>query len=282
MHKGKFAFFGTDSIAISVLNELEKAGFIPSVLVCSEDKERGRGMDLTPPPAKVWAQERNVPVLQPKKLDGDFVSQISSFNLEFAIVASYGKIIPESVLNVFLKGALNTHPSLLPKLRGPAPIEYTILQEEKAGVTIIKLDKEMDHGPILIQKEITFSEWPPKYSVAENILGTEGGKILAEILQDYLDGKIELKEQNHPEATLTKKISKEDGLIDLNNSPIENLRKIRAFEEWPGAYFFFEGKKGKVRVKVKEAHIESDQLILDSVIPEGKKQMDWQRFLRGV
>ncbi len=277
----KFAFFGTDSIAIPVLNELEKAGFIPSVVVCSEDKPKGRGLTLTPPLTKVWANERNISVIQPNKLDNDFISKLSDFSPEFAVVASYGKIIPNSVLDLFPRGLLNVHPSLLPKLRGASPIESTILTENTAGVTIIKLDAEMDHGPIIAQKEIQFAEWPPKYSEAEERLGIEGGKLLAEVLNDYIDGKNEGKEQDHNNATFTKKISKEEGLIDLNDDAKLNLRKIRAFEEWPGAYFFYDGKAGQTRIKIKDAHIENGALILDTIIPEGKKEMSWADFKKG-
>lgn len=276
-----FIFFGSDSIAIPVLEELEKQGFLPKIVVCSEDKEKGRGLKLTPPPSKLWAQERNIPVLQPKKLDKDFLSQIATGNWQFGIVASYGKIIPESILNIFSKGILNVHPSLLPKLRGPSPIESTILYGEPAGVTIIKLDKEMDHGPIIAQKNIELGETPSKYIDAERILGLEGGKLLGEILNDYIEGKLELIEQKHSEATFTKKITKEAGEIQLSDGAENNLKKIRAFEEWPTAYFFYNTKKGKVRVKIKTAHIENGELILDRVIPEGKKEMDWAHFRLG-
>src|SRR5690348_15401934 len=103
----KFAFFGTDSIAIPVLNELEKSGLLPTVIICSEDKPKGRGLVLTPPLAKLWAEERNIIVLQPKKLDLDFVSTLSKYSPEYGIVASYGKIIPNSVLDLFPRGLLN-------------------------------------------------------------------------------------------------------------------------------------------------------------------------------
>ncbi|MFZ3020089.1 MAG: methionyl-tRNA formyltransferase [Minisyncoccia bacterium] len=277
----KFIFFGTDSIAIPVLNELEKSGLMPVLIVCGEDKPKGRGLVLTPPATKLWAIERKIPVLQPKKLDEDFISTVSNFSFEYGIVASFGKIIPEAVLNLFPKGLLNVHPSLLPKLRGPSPIESTILYENTAGVTIIKLDKEMDHGPIVAQQEIKFENWPPKYSDAEAILGSAGGKLLIESLSDYLSGHIELKEQNHSEATFTKKIQKDEALINLSDEPTNLLKKIRAFEEWPTAFFFYETSKGKIRIKIKDAHIESDTLILDRIIPEGKGEMEWSDFKKG-
>ncbi len=281
MQKNNFAFFGTDSIAIPVLNELEKAGFVPSVVVCGEDKEKGRGLTLTPPLAKVWAEQRKITVLQPKKLDDTFISHLLPFNLEFSVIASYGKIIPESILSLFPKGILNVHPSLLPKLRGASPIESTILNEGKAGVTIIKLDLEMDHGPIVVQKEVDLGEGPSQYKNAEIILGSEGGKLLSEILNDYIEGRVELIEQEHSKATFTKKITKEAGLIDLTDSPESNLKKIRAFEEWPTAYFFYETLTGKLRIKIKTAHIENGELILDKVVPEGKKEMNWKDFKLG-
>ncbi len=273
-----FAFFGSDSIAIPVLEELEKAGFLPSLMVCSPDKPKGRGLKLTSPPAKVWAEKRNIRVLQPEKLNDEFHSNILTNvgmnTYTFGVVASYGKIIPQKIIDLFPKGLLNVHPSLLPKLRGPSPIESAILSEEKTGVTIIKLDAQMDHGAIVAQREVDFAEWPPYYKEAEEKLGREGGKLLAEILPSYLNGKISAHEQDHSQATFTKKFNKEDGLIDLTNNSEKNLRKIRAFSEWPGAYFFQNTK----RIKIKTAHIERGELKIDRVIPESKKETDFSAF----
>jgi len=281
MQKTKFAFFGTDSIAICALEELSNAGYLPAVIICSPDKPKGRGLSVTPPPSKIWALEKNIPVIQPIKLDDVFLVQLKQYGLQFGVVASYGKIISEPVLNSFQLGLLNIHPSLLPKLRGPSPIESTILTENTAGVSIIKIDREMDHGPILAQRQVNFSEWPPRYKDAEKILGSEGGRILAEILPNFINDETKEREQNHGEATFTKKITKEDALIDLSGNPAQNLRKIRAYEEWPGAYFFYESNKGKTRIKITEAHIEAGQLMLDKVVPEGKKEMSWVDFKKG-
>ncbi len=278
----RFAFFGSDAIAIPVLNELEKGGFVPVVIVCAEDNPQGRGLTITPPPAKVWAGKHNIPVLQPQKLDTDFVLQLKAYNPQLGVVASYGKIIPREVFDIPTRGTLNVHPSLLPKLRGPAPIQCTILSGEKPGVSIILIDEEMDHGPILAQKAVVFGDEPPAYTEAEKILGSEGGKLLASVIPDWMDENIKAQTQDHTLATFTKKISKEDAEMDMNDGPIKNLRKIHAFEKWPGAYFFHSTKNGKVRVKIKEAHIKEGVLVLDRVTPEGRKEMSWQDFLRGV
>ncbi len=276
----KFAFFGSDSIAIPVLDELENAGFLPSVVVCSKDMPKGRGLVITPPPAKLWAVERNIPVIQPKKLDEDFISQLKAFNLQLGVIASYGKIIPENILNLFPKGLVNVHPSLLPKLRGPSPLESTILYENEAGVTIIKLDSRMDHGPIIAKEKVNIEVWPPKYSYLEKTLGRAGGKLLVSVLEDYINEQLVPEEQVHADASFTKKFTKEDGLIDLSENSEKNLRKIRAFEEWPGTYFFTEKNGKKIRVKITEAHINDGELQIDRVIPEGKKEMDFTSFSR--
>jgi len=275
----KFAFFGTPKFAKIVLDELEKSGFIPSIIITTPDKPQGRKMILTPPPVKIWAEERNIPVLQPDSLNSKF--QISNLKFDLFIVASYGKIIPKEVLEIPQFGSLNVHPSLLPKLRGASPIESAILEENKTGVSIMLIDEKMDHGPIVSQKEINIEDWPPYFEILEEKLAIEGGKLLSEVLPLWISKKIEAKEQDHSQATFTKKIKKEDGLIDLNDDPEKNIRKIRAFSEWPGSYFFIEHKGKKIRILIKKASIVEGQLVLEKVLPEGKKEISYEEFKRG-
>lgn len=266
----KFAFFGTDQFSITVLNTLKGHGFTPAVVVTVPDKPKGRKLILTPPPAKVWAQENNVSVIQPEKLK-DFILP----PVDVAIVASYGKILPNSLLQQPKQGFINVHPSLLPKYRGATPLEAAILAgDQETGVTIIQLDSEMDHGPIIAQKSLRIAdEWLEELTFK---LATLGGEMLAEIIPDYVLGQIKPKEQAHNEATYTKKINKEDGLINLNDSAELNYRKIRACTPWPGAYFFYKDK----RVIIKKAHLEEGQLVIDRVVPEGKKETDYKNFIK--
>ena len=264
-----------------ILDKLKVNGFLPSLIVTAEDKPKGRKMLITPPPVKIWVEENNISYIQPATLKTSPMSDIGEENWDVFVVASYGKILPKEILDLPLHGTLNTHPSLLPKLRGASPIKSSILGESETGVTIIHLDNEIDHGPIVAQKKVEIPEWPPYEKDLEKILAEESGKLLAEILPEWISGKIKEVEQNHNTATYCKKIEKTDGELDLSKSPEENLRKIRAFHRWPGAYFFFTKNGKKTRIKITLAHIENGDLILDRVIPEGKKEMSYSDFLRG-
>lgn len=280
--KPNIVFFGTSDISVTVLDELKKANLVPSLIITMPDKPKGRKLVLTPPPVKVWAEINKVDFIQPEKLSGDFLNILTKKNFDLFVVTSYGKILKQELLDIPKYGTLNVHPSLLPKLRGASPIISAILEDEKkTGVTIILLDAGMDSGPILAQKEIGLTNWPSKASELEKILGTEGGKLLCEIIPKWINREIKPKEQNHSEATFTKKISKEDGFIDLNDNAYKNLLKIHAFEKWPGTYFFANRHNKQIRVKITDADIENGKLVIKKVIPEGKKEMLYKDFLLG-
>ena len=182
---------------------------------------------------------------------------------------------------------LYVHPSLLPKYRGPSPIESVLLDGEMtSGVTIMQLDKEMDHGPILVQNTFTISPYA-NAGTLEVSCGQLGGELLSSILPHYLDGTLIPKEQNHTEATVCKKITKDLGLIHLDDDIDIVRRKFRALNPWPTLYFFIKHKDLMMRVKINELElvIEKDSRkakdYILSVTPEGKKQMDWESFGRG-
>lgn len=285
----KFGFFGTSRFSVLVLEELKKNGFLPSLIITAEDKPKGRKLILTPPEAKVWAEENNINYIQPESLreskNPEIINKINSFSedgFDLFIVASYGKIIPQNILNIPRHQTLNVHPSLLPKLRGASPIQSAILSQDETGVTIIRLDAEMDHGPILAQEKVEIKNWPPYEYDLETILGQRGGLLLVEIIPDWIENKIKEVEQNHSEATICNKIEKHDGEINLSDSAELNLRKIRAYHIWPTAFYFIEHKGKKIRVIIKTAHIEDDKLVLDRVTPEGKKEMDFKEFQKGL
>ncbi|MDO8572963.1 MAG: methionyl-tRNA formyltransferase [bacterium] len=282
----RIVFWGTSSFSIGVLEALKENGFIPDLIVTAPDKPRGRKLIVTPPPVKIWAQENKIPFIQPEILNDSFIADFKNFtnlmNLKLAVVASYGKIIPKSILDIPKHGTLNIHPSLLPKLRGASPIQSAILTEDKTGVTIMLIDEKMDHGPIVAQKEITISPWPPKASVLEPMLAHEGGKLLAEIIPGWVSKKITAREQEHDIATYTKKFTKEDGLIDLTGDPMMNFRKIQAFDVWPKAYFFTERHGKKIRVTIIDAELVEEKLVIKKVLPEGKREMQYEDFLRGI
>lgn len=275
----KFAFLGSSKFSTIVLDELEKAGFIPTLIVTSPDKPKGRKLEMSPSLVSEWAKDREIKTFRPEKLDHNLARELRLENFDLFIVASYGKIIPKEIIDIPKKGTLNVHPSLLPRLRGASPIQGAILTEDITGVTIMKVDEKMDHGPIIAQEIVETEKWPLKYSELEKILAERGGHLLAETIAQWLDGNIDEQEQDHDQATYTKKIEKEDALIDLNEDPKENYRKICAFEVWPKPYFFTEKKGKKIRVIIKDAKIENGELLITRVLPEGRKETDYKNFL---
>ena len=291
-NKINFAFFGTDNFSVGVLNELKKADLLPKIIITSPDKPKGRGLKLTPTPVKLWALANKIDFLQPE----NFNQQLTTNNLQLGIVASYGKILSAKVLAAFPKGILNIHPSLLPKYRGASPIQAQILNDEKKiGMTIILMDEKMDHGPLLAQREFSpdfclqisrildfvksKSGQVPNHIELSEKLAMEGGKLLTEIIPKWLAGEIRPIPQDDRQATFCKKITKEDGLIDLSGNPRQNFLKIQAFAGWPGAYFFTERNGKKIRMKITKASFTNGQLKIESVIPEGKKEISFDRLL---
>jgi methionyl-tRNA formyltransferase len=288
MKKINYIFFGTSEFSVDVLNQLKEADILPELIITTPDSPQGRGLKLTPCPVKIWANENNIKNFQPERISGDFSSQLNSFknangeNLEWDVfvVVSYGKIIPKEIIDLPKKGILNVHPSLLPKYRGPSPVETSILNDElKTGVTIMLIDEKVDHGPIVAQEVVEFKEWEHKDKVSTK-LAVMGGKILAKILPQYIAGEINPIEQNHSEATFTNKIEKSDAEIFLNEDARKNFLKIMAYTPHPGAFFFTEKNGKKIRVKITDAKYENDTLQILRVIPEGKKEIDYSLFIQ--
>jgi methionyl-tRNA formyltransferase len=277
--KHKLAFFGTFPLAEAVLNALEGAGLTPQLIVAGKDR-LDRKKNVIHSPEKAWALARGIPVLQPEKIDEAFLSELRKDSWDAFVVASYGKILPQALLDIPKFGTINLHPSLLPKLRGPSPIRSAILNDEKeVGVSIMILDDEMDHGPLIGQKIVPVPEWPPKGTELDALLAREGAELLAAVLPKYFAGEITLQEQDHSQATYCKIFLKEDGEIDLKADAYQNLLKIRAFDGWPGTFAFFDRNGEKVRVVIIDAHIENGKLALDTVKPEGKPAMSYKDFL---
>ncbi len=280
--KPRFAYFGTPEFASIILGELEAKGLVPRVIVTAPDAPRGRKLVVTPCEARVWGETRSIPVLTPRTLrDEAFKDLILSYHCDLFIVAAYGKLIPKNILQIPLHGVLNVHPSLLPKFRGSSPIESAILSDEThTGVTIMVLDEEMDHGPILAQRERVTHDWPPKGSELTRDLAHFGGTLLAEMIPEWMNG-LKAHPQDHTRATFTKKIMKGDGLIDLSDDPLQNYKKICAYDEWPGTFFFIERSEKKIRVRINDATYDNGVLFITRVTPEGKKEMSYEDFKRG-
>ena len=208
--------------------------------------------------------------------------KIKGLKPDLIIVASYGKIIPKEILEIPKYGALNVHPSLLPKYRGPSPIQTAILNGDKeTGITIILMDEKIDHGEIIsnfefrILKKFTYQELSRK-------LAQLGVKLLVETIPKWIKEEIKPKPQDHSKATYTKILKREDGKIDWSKPSPEIEKQIRAFNPWPGTFTFIRHKNKTLRIKVLEADISKDnKLIIKKLQPEGKKAMSFEEFKRG-
>lgn len=294
----KFTFFGTSELSVKILEKLIEGSYIPSLVVTTPDKPRGRKMIMTPPPVKVFAQKNNLKIIQPEKLNSKLFQKTDlpglpsqsfratmqdgfSSDYDLFIVASYGKIIPKSILDIPKFGILNVHPSLLPKLRGPSPIQSFILSgEEKTGVTIMLMDEEVDHGSILSISNLKSKISNLNAVRLEEKLAEMGGQMLVDVIPKWINREIKPLEQDHSQATFTKKISKEDGLIDLQKDSSEIIyKKFLAFQPWPGIYYFTEKSGRKIRVIITDMELsETGELKIKKVKPEGKNEMNYEKF----
>lgn len=275
-----FVFFGSDNFSVKVLDTLLQAGEKPSLIITIPDRPLGRKLITTPSAVKVWAQKNQIDYIQPEMLKNIVLPEKAKL-ADFFLVASYGKIIPQNIIDLPRHCTLNIHPSLLPEYRGSSPIETAILKNNKVtGVSIIVLDAQVDHGPIIAQEKINLFDEENTPELSDN-LAIMGTKLLLKILPDWLVGKIKPIEQEHQFATFTQKIKKEDGLIDLDGPALENYRRYRAFQPWPGIFALVGRREKKIRLNIKKAHLEADKFIIDQVIPEGKNIMTWQEFQRG-
>lgn len=276
-------FFGSSEFSVGVLDALATHGITPTLVLSTPPKPKGRGLTLTPTPAAEWAEKNGIDVIAPAKLDESVADELRNTEWDVFLVASYGKIIPRDILDIPRHGTLNVHPSLLPKFRGASPIRSTILADErKTGVSIMLVDEELDHGPIVAQASVEIHDWPQTSRMLSALLAKEGGDLLAEALPLWVKGDIVQEPQAHGEATFTKKFSKEDALIELGGDPHANLLKIRAFDGDPTAYFMTERNGRTIRVKVTGVRLDDEKLVIERVIPEGKKEMAYEDFLRGV
>lgn len=274
-NKIKFIFFGTPQVASDTLEILKQGGLLPCLVITSTDKPVGRKMIVTPSPVKTWAIKNNIPFLQPEKIDDNFLDQISKLNADLFLVVAYGKILPEKLINIPSFGTINIHYSLLPKYRGASPVESALLNGEKTtGVSIQKMVYELDSGPIIANRSIDISIEDNKNTILNKLIRI-GGELFLEILPDFLNNKLELSQQKTQDATYCYKIKKEDGEIKLDGCDLNNYNKYRAFYGWPGVFFFKEIDGKKTRFKITKARLENNKFVIQKVVPEGKKEIDY-------
>lgn len=207
------AFFGSSDNSLVVLRTLKNAGFDIKLVISAPPRPVGRKQILTETPPHVFALENGIPVLAPEKLDDKFTEELKKVPVDVCVVADFARLIPKEVLDFPKNGCLNLHPSLLPKYRGSSPAEMAILHgEQQTGMTIIKMDEQFDHGPIVSQ----FNEEIRDTDTSETLyrrLFTAGAQVLTTILPAWVDGRIVPREQDHLKATLAPRLTRDDGFI---------------------------------------------------------------------
>lgn len=276
----KFVFFGTPKFAAIILENLIKADFSPQAVVCNPDKPVGRKKIITPPLTKVLAQKYDITVLQPEIL-ANCKLQITNYKPDFFIVAAYAKIIPKEILEIPRLGAVGVHPSLLPKYRGPSPIQTAILEGEKeTGVTLFLMDEKVDHGPILARQELNYELRIANYELLMRKLAGLSSNLLIEILPKFIKEEIVPQAQDENQATYTKKFKTEDAFTqfaDLKKAMEEGgetaaiiERKIRALNPEPGVFTFVEKNGRLLRIKIFDAILKEGKFVLTKIQPEGK------------
>ncbi|MFH1111706.1 MAG: methionyl-tRNA formyltransferase [Patescibacteria group bacterium] len=263
MYKFDYVFFGTSNFAGIILDQLLRTGLKPKLTITVQGKPAGRRQEIKKSPVFQLTDKLQLPTIEAASLKTpELVEKINELNCPVGILAAMGKIVPITLINGFARGIVNIHPSLLPKFRGPSPIQYALLNNEQTtGVTLIKLDQELDHGQIIFQQAVTIH---PNETLVdlESRLAQISADLLIKTMPDYLVGKTQLVEQNHQQATYSKMIIRDDGKIDWNISAQEIYNQWRAFTPWPGLWTLWQGQRLKLidlrisDIKVKPSFIE--------------------------
>lgn len=232
----RVVFFGTPAIAVPFLSALLTAEDMTVVgLVCAPDAPQGRHQVMTPPATATLFAGRG-PIFQPVSVRKDLqiAQQLADLRADVFVVVAYGKILPEEILAIPTLGCINVHPSLLPRWRGPSPLQATILGgDTEGGVTIMQMDAAMDHGPILAQERFTLDSEETLPSLTQRAVAV-GVPLLLSVLRGVVDGSIILQEQDHAAATVCGFLKKEDGNVNWDESAELLARKVRAYTPWPG------------------------------------------------
>lgn len=234
-------FAGTPEIAVIALDALARrigdgnGRYSLAGVLTNPDAPAGRGRRISAPPVKEWARDRGLPVLQPERLDAAARAAVRGLAPELLVVVAYGRIFGPRFLSLFRRGGINMHPSLLPRHRGPSPIQAALLAGDTiTGVTVQYLAREMDSGDIIAQREVPIPEDADAGAMHDR-LAREGAELLVESIEAIARGEVEARTQDHRAATYCTKIDKTDGWIDWNGPAIGIERQVRAYTPWPGA-----------------------------------------------
>jgi len=261
---------GTPEFAVPSLKALIDSEHDVIAVIAQPDRPKGRGHKLTPPPTKVLAEKFNIPVLQPEKIKTDeFLEELKELNPDVICVTAYGKIIPKSILELPRNGCINVHPSLLPKYRGAAPVNWTIINGEKVtGVTIMQMDEGMDSGDILLVREVQIGDDDDAEKMLAK-LSHIGGEMLVQTLTLLGEGKLKPVKQDESEVTYAPMLQKSDGEIKWEKTASDIRNLIRGLTPWPGTFT----KLGDKTLKIYKANIHEGQGQPGEIIESGKNSI---------
>ncbi|NNC57033.1 MAG: methionyl-tRNA formyltransferase [Woeseiaceae bacterium] len=239
MKDPRVIFAGTPEFARASLSALVDAGVVPVAVLTQPDRPAGRGKRVTPSPVKRYAEEHDIPVMQPPTLrDDDVVAQLLALEPDIMVVAAYGLILPQTVLDIPARGCLNVHASVLPRWRGAAPIQAAILAGDKTtGVSLMSMTAGLDCGPVYVAAPLAIAPGETAGALHDR-LATLGGDTLAQYLDDILEQRITPVPQDESATTYAGKINKSDAQLDWSQSAVDLERRVRAYDPVPGAFFF--------------------------------------------
>lgn len=297
----KVVYMGTPDFAVGPLEAIIHAGHQVTAVVTQPDKPKGRGKEMAASPVKECALKYNIPVLTPVKIKAEeAVAQLREYPADIFVVAAFGQILSEEILNMPPYGCINIHASLLPKYRGAAPIQWSIIDgETETGITIMQMDKGLDTGDILFQKKVAITRSDTGESLFDK-LAEAGSELIVEALEKIRNGEVSPVKQDDEKSSYAKMLTKSVGKIDWNQSAVEIERLIRGLNSWPSAYTEYKGKQLKIwKAEVEPAmegapgtiaKVTKDRvfvctgegaLALTEIQLEGKKRMSTKEFLLG-
>ncbi len=297
----KIVYMGTPDFAVGALKALIEAGHEICAVVTQPDRQKGRGKEMAPSPVKECAMEYGIPVLTPVKIkEAEAIEELKRYPADIFVVAAFGQILSEEILNMPKYGCVNIHASLLPKYRGAAPIQWSIIDGEKeTGVTIMQMDKGLDTGDILFQTKVPIAKEETGASLFDK-LAKAGAELIVEALAKIEKGEVHPAKQDDNNSCYAKMLSKSVGKIDWNKSAVEIERLVRGLNSWPSAYTEYKGKQLKIWKAEVMPHVEGKpgsiaKVTKDAVIVctkdgalslleiqlEGKKRMSTKEFLLG-
>lgn len=292
-------FMGSDAFAVPAIEALAGSGHALVACITQPDRPQGRGRQIKPCPAKIAAERLGIPTLTPERI-ADAAESVQELAPDLIVVAAYGQYIPSQILRVPPRGCINIHPSLLPKYRGAAPIQWAVANgDTETGVTIVDVTPRMDAGPILLQERHPIH--PEDTAVTLELrLSHAGAELLLQAIQQIEAGSVERRPQDESLATWARKLEKKDGLLEWARPAKELHNRVRGFQPWPGTFCILQGK----RLAVLETRVEpaggvpghivdlnpegplvacgADGLRILRVQPEGKRPMSGADYARGA